>query len=257
MRPYYEDEWVTLYHGDAHEVLPGLDVPDAVVTDPPYGIAKLWTGGRGHGWGPARAKSRLRNQWDQEPPDLQFVLRLGAPTIVWGGNHFPLPPRRGWLVWRKEVNPTLSLGDAELAWTNIDTPVRVFDHPRSKLTGAKVPEHPTTKPMPLMEWCLGFVPDARAILDPFAGSGTTLVAAKNLGRNAIGIEIEEKYCAIAAERLSQATLPLYETLNNGSEITTLEHQSSLFMEDDGCPDGSQKESDTPARSGAAEGAGNG
>jgi site-specific DNA-methyltransferase (adenine-specific) len=203
MKPYYEHAGITIYHGDCREILPQLPPCDSVLTDPPYGIASIWQGGGGHGWSSARSKSPLRNSWDEVAPDLTFLLSDDRPTIIWGGNHFNLPPSRSWLVWRKEVNPVLTLGDAELAWTNLDKPIRVFDHPRSKLTGGLVPEHPTTKPLPLMLWCLSLLKDANTVLDPFLGSGTSLVAAKKLGRSAIGIETEEKYCEIAAKRLSQ------------------------------------------------------
>lgn len=204
--PYFERDGITIYHGDCRDVLPTL-AADVVVTDPPYGIADVWKGGWGHGWGPARRKAPKRNEWDSQAPDMAQILALGVPTIIWGGNHFALPPSRGWLVWRKEVNPGLSLGDAELAWTNLSQPIRVFDHPRSKVTGRLVPEHPTTKPLPLMLWCLDMMPPG-TILDPFMGSGTTLRAAMDLGRHAIGIEIEERYCEIAARRLDQMVLPL-------------------------------------------------
>jgi DNA modification methylase len=85
--------------------------------------------------------------------------------------------------------------------------IRVFDHSRSKVTGkAAELRHPTQKPITLMKWCIGFFPDAQIILDPFMGSGTTLRAAKDLGRKAIGIETEEAYCEIAANRLAQGVL---------------------------------------------------
>ena len=94
------------------------------------------------------------------------------------------------------------MAGAELAWTNFDMPCKAIDLPVGKHdTG-----HPTQKPLALMRWCLSFVPDATTILDPFMGSGTTLVAAKLEGRRAIGIEISEKYCEIAAERLRQGVL---------------------------------------------------
>jgi site-specific DNA-methyltransferase (adenine-specific) len=206
VKPYYEDGSVTIYHGDCREILPALVAVDAVVTDPPYGTARVNQGGNGSGWNQARRTNR--NRWDGEPPDLTPLLALDVPTIIWGGNHFGLPASRGWLVWRKEVNPALSLGDAELAWTNLDQPIRVFDHPRSKLTGANVPEHPTQKPLPLMVWCLRFLDPLLIACDPYMGSGTTLRAAKDLGRKAIGIELEERYCEIAARRCSQEVLGL-------------------------------------------------
>lgn len=205
MKPYYDHGGITIYHGDCREVLPGLPEADLVLTDPPYGIADVWQGGSSCGWGSASAKAELRNHWDGAAPDLSHVLRLACRCIVWGGNHFVLPPARGWLVWRKEINPALTLGDAELAWTNLNTVVRVFDHPRSKLTGSRVPEHPTAKPLPLMQWCLSLSPGG-LVVDPYMGGGTTLLAAKNLGRPAIGIEIEERYCEIAVKRLSQEVL---------------------------------------------------
>jgi len=96
------------------------------------------------------------------------------------------------------------LAEAELAWTTRDNVIRVFDCRRSDPDR----EHPTQKPLDLMRWCLGFFPEAQTVLDPFMGSGTTLRAAKDLGRKAIGIEIEERYCEIAAKRMAQEVLAL-------------------------------------------------
>jgi len=204
VKPYYEHGGITIYHGDCREVLPTLPQVDLVLTDPPYGIGAMWVGGAGHGWGRADADKAVRNAWDASPPDsetLSLVLSKSQNAIVWGGNHFTLPPSRGWLVWTKpERNFTLS--EAELAWTTRDNVMRVWDGPRSDVGR----EHPTQKPLALMYWCLGFFPDAHSTLDPFMGSGTTLVAAKNLGRRAIGIEIEERYCEIAGKRLAQEVL---------------------------------------------------
>ena len=208
MKPYYEHAGITIYHGDCREILPTLEPVDLVLTDPPYGIAKIWSAGsERHGWGKANKESALRNQWDGAPPTqetLALVVAGGQRSIVWGGNYFHLPPSRRWLVWNKPERG-FSLAEAELAWTNIDGVVRVFDHRRSDLGR----EHPTQKPLELMVWCINLASDiGETILDPFMGSGTTLRAAKDLGRKAIGIELEERYCEIAARRMQQEVLAL-------------------------------------------------
>ena len=113
------------------------------------------------------------------------------------------------MVWDK-VNGSTDFADCELAWTSLGKPVRIF---RKQWMGAHAKEridfdrfHPTQKPVDLMAWCINHAPKADTILDPFMGSGTTLVAAKQLGRRAVGIEIEEKYCAIAVQRLAQEVM---------------------------------------------------
>jgi DNA modification methylase len=191
---------VTLHLGDCREVLPTLGKIDAVVTDPPYGIASVWKGGSGHGWGVADAAKAVRNEWDIAAPDPDVIAALiRAPEVVlWGGNYFDLPPSRGWFVWNKPERG-FTLAEAELAWTNIDTVIRVFDGPRSDVGR----EHPTQKPLALMQWCVKRL-DASTILDPFMGSGTTGVAAVQLGRAFIGIEIEPKYFDIACRRIQAA-----------------------------------------------------
>ncbi len=210
--PYYHDEasGITIFCGDCRDILPHIEPGsiDLVLTDPPYGIAGKWQGGfkADAGWGKSDAMRGLRNHWDSEPPSSDTInkcLELGRYAVVWGGNYFSLPVSRGWLVWNKPER-NFSLAEAELAWTNRDNVIRVADLPRSDYGR----EHPTQKPLRLMKWCIGFFPDAQIILDPFMGSGTTLRAAKDLGRKAIGIEIEERYCAIAVKRLQQSVLPL-------------------------------------------------
>jgi site-specific DNA-methyltransferase (adenine-specific) len=202
--PYYQDEMVTLYHGDCREILSALPKADLLLTDPPYGIASVWKGGRGHGWGKARADSEVRNGWDHAAPDaelLALMLASASDAVIWGGNYFPLPVSRGWLVWNKPER-NFTLAEAELAWTTRDMVIRVADLPRSE-PGR---QHPTQKPLSLMRWCLTFFPGAKTVLDPFAGSGTTLRAAADMDRRAIGVEVEERYCEIAARRLSQGVL---------------------------------------------------
>jgi DNA modification methylase len=192
----------TLYLGDCRDILPTLGKIDAVVTDPPYGIAHTWKGGKGHGWGNARDQGELRNQWDAAAPDralLEALIERANEVVFWGGNYFDLPTSRGWLVWNKPERG-FSLAEAELAWTNIDTVIRVFDGVRSD-PGR---EHPTQKPLALMQWCLDRL-KGRTILDPFMGSGTTGVAAVKMGRQFVGIEVEPKYFDIACRRITEAT----------------------------------------------------
>jgi DNA modification methylase len=209
--PYYQDDACTIYHGDCREILPLLPKVDLVLTDPPYGIGHLWVGGFKGGWKKAGKEAGLRNEWDKEAPaaDVFEAIQAAAKfACIWGGNYFLLPPSRGWLVWEKPER-NFTLAEAELAWTNKDMVIRVWNGPRSE-PGR---EHPTQKPLKLMKWCIekmggggGGGADMQTILDPFMGSGTTLRAAKDLGRKAIGIELEEKYCEIAVKRLRQEVL---------------------------------------------------
>jgi DNA modification methylase len=192
---------VTLYLGDCREVIPTLGKADAVITDPPYGIAHTWKGGKGHGWGKADSDKAVRNDWDSSAPDaalLDLLATLASEVVIWGGNYFDLPPSRGWLVWNKPERG-FTLAEAELAWTNIDTVIRVFDGVRSD-PGR---EHPTQKPLALMKWCVSRL-KGRHILDPFMGSGTTGVAAVQAGRRFSGIEIVPEYFDIACRRVSEA-----------------------------------------------------
>ena len=191
-----------LYLGDCLEILPTLPKVDAVITDPPYGIAHLWKGGFSdkHGWGKALDESIKRNEWDEKPLDaaaIATLLSVGKQHIIWGGNYFPLPLSRGWLVWNKPER-NFTLAEAELAWTDFDACIRVFDGNRSDQGRV----HPTQKPGALMRWCVAKT--TGDVLDPFMGSGTTGVACMNLGRKFIGIEIEPRYFDIACRRIEDA-----------------------------------------------------
>tara|TARA_Y100000310_G_C20503760_1_gene725344 strand:- start:48 stop:674 length:627 start_codon:yes stop_codon:yes gene_type:complete len=207
MKPYYEDDAVQIFHGDCREILPTLDRVDLVLTDPPYGIgADKMTLGNGR-----HKTDRGDSEWDNAPAEITPILALSIPAVIWGGNYFDLPPSRCWFVWDKGTGDN-DFADCELAWTNRDGVVKKYFR---SWVGANARDaadprryHPTQKPVALMEWCLGFFPDAQTILDPFMGSGTTLRAAKDLGRRAIGIEIEERYCEIAAQRMSQSVMAL-------------------------------------------------
>jgi len=187
----------TLYCGDCRDILPTLDKVDAVVTDPPYGIGKRMTGGT---WATKSSHYADMQIWDLEAPlqTITDIIDLKMPTLIWGGNYFTLPPSRCWLVWRKPYFPTMA--DCELAWTSLDANARVWEGNRSE--GEK--QHPTQKPVALMKWCLSFFPDSETILDPFMGSGTTGVAAVQMGRKFIGIELDPDYFKIACKRIEDA-----------------------------------------------------
>jgi DNA modification methylase len=200
MRVEQLSDSVKLYNADCRDVFPIIGRVDAVVTDPPYGIAHLWAGeqkGR-------NGKSRLwdgNNAWDKEilPDALASARALASASIVWGGNYYDLPPSRGYLIWDKIQE--FSNADSELAWCSWPQTPRTFRYARAQLA-TEGKDHPTQKPLPLMQWCLGFLPESRTVLDPFMGSGTTGVAAVSLDRAFIGIEIEPKYFDIACRRIS-------------------------------------------------------
>jgi DNA modification methylase len=210
MKPYYEDtkSGIVIYHGDCREILPTLPKVDLVLTDPPYGINRaskpMSTSSHGghKGWPSA--------EWDTLPPDgatFDLVKRAGNDFCIFGANYYPqhMPSGSGWLLWDK--GQRIDQADGELAATTAKTPFRVFTLNRAAIA-QDGSVHPTQKPLSLMLWCLSFFPNAQTILDPFMGSGTTLRAAKDLGRQAIGIELEERYCEIAARRLAQEVLSL-------------------------------------------------
>lgn len=217
-KPYFEDNSVTIYHGDCRQIVPFLPKFDLLLTDPPYGIdesSKKQKSRQGHGV--ANQRNYGEYNWDQAtPPAWQIgMLRDAAKwQILWGGNYFEdLPPARGWLVWDKD-NGATDFADCELAWTNLETAVRKFRWRwqgmlQEQMGDAKeVRVHPTQKPLSLMVWCLGLAPEAKTILDPFAGSGTTGRACKDLGRKCVLIEREERYCEEAAARMRQEVLNL-------------------------------------------------
>ena len=209
MNPYYDHGGITIYHGDCREILPTLDPVELVLTDPPYGIG--YDGGvtqRG-----AQNLGTVRG--DSEPFDPEFLLGFND-LICWGANNYAarLPATGQFYVWDKVLRNALNvrIAECEFAWHKRGTKPRIFRHLWSgayrESEAGQRSEHPTQKPVELMRWCIGqAAKDCATILDPFMGSGTTLRAAKDLGRQAIGIEIEEKYCEIAARRLEQEVLP--------------------------------------------------
>ena len=173
----------------------------AILTDPPYGI-----GMSGGNVGYKGFNNFERKQWDAETPDdlIARLVALGMPYIIWGGNYFSLPPSRCYLVWDKGAGfKGRSYAESELAKTNLDANARTFSHDPLAKGDYKGKQHPTQKPIALMEWCLGFLPDARTILDPFAGSGTTAVACQRLGRQSISIELDADYFEIACKRVQE------------------------------------------------------
>ena len=185
----------TLHLGDCREILPTLGKVDAVVTDPPYGLAEKLQGGT---WG--KKYDGEYSDWDARPADLSILPDV--PIIAWGGNYMSVPPSRCWLVWLKR-DAVRTMADCEMAWTNIDANARVFDWTISATNAERV-GHPTQKPVALMEWCLGFLPAAETICDPFMGSGSTGVACVRMGRKFIGIERHEPYFDIACRRMEEA-----------------------------------------------------
>ena len=171
---------------------------DAVVTDPPYGIsANTMTLGAGR-------KDFVRGgEWDADRPDIRWLLSMSPKTCVWGGNYFTdqLPPTNDWLIWHK-VNDGRSFSECEMAWTNFGRQTRHISHHWA----GEVKRHPTMKPTSVMQWCVAqaeLAPNA-LILDPFTGSGSTGVAAVQLGYRFIGIEREASYCDIARRRIEDA-----------------------------------------------------
>lgn len=202
----------TLYLGDCMGILPTLDKVDAVITDPPYGIgidrAMAASSGNKSGGMKAKKGEYFSSGWDDEAMSIDVarqILNLGDVMIFWGGNYYGLPASQCWLVWDKQVNGNFA--DCELAWTNMKKPVRKFTwmwNGMLRQGGEERNGHPTQKPLALMKWCIEQAGNPQTILDPFMGSGTTGVAAVQMGRKFIGIEREPKYFDIACKRIEDA-----------------------------------------------------
>lgn len=185
-----------LLRGDCMDILPTLPKVDACITDPPYGIkANKQTLGKG------RKEFERGGDWDDAVPDLALCIAAAPLVCFWGGNYFTaqLPPTNDWLIWHK-LNDGRSFSECELACTNFGRQTRHLQH---HWAGEKK-AHPTQKPLQVMHWCIEQAGNPQTILDPFMGSGTTGVAAIQLGRKFIGIEREPKYFDIACKRIEQA-----------------------------------------------------
>ncbi len=209
MKPYYEDaaSGITIYHGDCREILPTLPKVDLVLTDPPYGINFDTDYTRFTSGFDVQRKVHKPVHGDGYEFDPTPWLKF-PHVILWGANCYGSKlPRGSLLVWdKRHRNGTAFLADAEVAWMNHGYGVYIYSQTWQGCLRSEPIQHPTQKPTSLMCWCIGKAATEGLILDPFMGSGTTLVAAKRLGRRAIGIEIEERYCEIAVERLRQQTL---------------------------------------------------
>lgn len=206
VEPYYDQDGITIYNADCREVLPQLGTFDLLLTDPPYGIGAKWDKPKGFG----TCGGKLWNGdagWDNETSEDNIktaieMCSMGA--VVWGGNYYNLPPSRGYFIWDK-MQSGFSLADSEYAWCSEPVTPKTFRYARAQLA-SEGKMHPTQKPLNLMRWCLSFFKKATTVLDPFMGSGTTLEAARLEGRQAVGIEINEKYCEAAVNRLAQGVL---------------------------------------------------
>ena len=197
-----------LIQGDCLEVMKELEPVDAVVTDPPYGIGE--SGQKNRTRGKAAAPGNYKDcHWDNEPASarhMEAIQSLSKYQIIFGGNYFEgLGPTSCWLVWDKQ-NGDNDFADCELAWTNLKKAVRrIYWRWHGMIRkGDDVREHPTQKPVGVMEWCLTHIPNAETVLDPFMGSGTTLVACAKMGRKGIGIELDPDYFDIAVKRVEEA-----------------------------------------------------
>jgi len=219
IKPYYQDgkNGITIYCADCREILPELPKVDLVLTDPPYGLKQNThrVAGRGK---LARTTDYGDFGWDElvDRDLIDQIILAGKHAIVFGGNYYGLRSDTCWLIWDKDNSGDFA--DCEMAWTNLPGSLRRIIYRWNGMLQENMKDkekryHPTQKPVAVMKWAIATADKkldtvCNDIIDPMMGSGSTLVAAKQLGRKAIGIEIEEKYCAIAVKRLAQEVMDL-------------------------------------------------
>ena len=216
MTPLYDRDNVTIYVGRAEDVLPRLSGITAIVSDPPYGVGFDTDYTRFTGGVSASTSTHAAVAGDDVPFDPGLLLSKARNVVLFGANCYSdRLPRGSWLVWDKRM-PTGEnlLSDGEVAWWSRGHGVYIYSHmwngfQRASERGTAF--HPTQKPVALMRWVIGRCtkPDD-VICDPYMGCGPVLLAARDLGRRCIGIELKEEYAEIAARRLSQQVLPLGE-----------------------------------------------
>lgn len=219
MKPYYDHDGITIYHGDCREILPELQGgAEVLVTDPPYGIAWKRSANEARS---SKAHAGITGDASTEVRDDALAILPDLPALVFGSFYAPFPARlKQVLIWPKPADAgvvgstTGYRRDAEPVFMVGPWPIQTVKWSSVLLSGARgiaatvtATGHPHTKPTALMRTLIERCP-AGVVADPFMGSGTTLRAAKDLGRKAIGIEIEERYCEIAAQRLGQEVLDL-------------------------------------------------
>lgn len=202
-----------LWHGDCREVLPLLHGVDALVSDPPYGIAYQHSGG-GRAAPGARNPPKRNAKMPIANDDTAFdpVHLLGYPSVlIFGVDHYRdrLPAGGTLVAWDKScgIGPADSFADAEFAWTNARVKRNVLRFLWKGVACEKAGEengkryHPTQKPVGLMQRCIELLPEAAVICDPYMGSGSTGVAALRLGRKFVGVELDRRYFDVACERI--------------------------------------------------------
>ncbi len=210
----------TIICGDSLEIMRGFKDKqfDLVLTDPPYGIGAYKNGTMGGGVMAKQSRFEATT-WDDSIPSREYfdeMRRVSKNQIIFGGNYFIeyLSNSPCWVVWDKD-NGDNYFADAELAWTSFDTAVRKFRFRwqgmlQEDMKNKEHKFHPTQKPIEVMRFCLeNYSEDGQTILDPFAGGGSTILAAKQLQRAATGIEINPAYAEIARKRLENQTPPLF------------------------------------------------
>ncbi len=203
MKPYYDEDGITIYHGDCREVDAWLAC-DVLITDPPYGVDYR------SGWDNKFRDVVIANDETLDARDCALNMWGNRPGLVFGSWKQPRPtPTRTVLTWDKG---TVGMGDLSLPWFPCTEEIYVLGAgwvgSRSSAVLRCVGRneyHPTEKPLPLLHSLISKCPPG-VIADPFTGSGSILLAARNHGRSAVGIELEERYCEIAARRLQQGVL---------------------------------------------------
>jgi site-specific DNA-methyltransferase (adenine-specific)/modification methylase len=209
---YYDQNGITIYHGDCRDILHNLDMADLLLTDPPYGI------NNGTRW-PKRQPTPWSKDYDpivgdDQPFDPTHLLGIARHHVIFGGNLFSnkLPEASCWIVWDQKRNqhPDWNTAHGEMAWTDFACGIRIFPYlwdgyKRDGEVGRHV--HPNQKPVALMEWIITrWTKPGESILDPYMGSGPVAKACQTLGRRYVGIEVEEEYCEATIERLAQPPL---------------------------------------------------
>jgi len=213
MKPYYDDGQISIYHGDCRDVMPNLESVEIVLTDPPYNAGKDY-GGHNDSMDDDKFRQWLSEWWDILPS-----RRIVFPGLVKWKDYAALTPSTLGF-WYKPGNPgggggyQWEEGEPLMAWGCNFGGSNVFRATVSKQKD--VGDHPCPKPLPLIHEIIKRCRFDGVWLDPFVGSGTTLRAAKDLGCKAIGIEINERYCEIAANRLMQTVLPFAKDVVNAS-----------------------------------------